>query len=1008
MRVATTSMAPAVSTQAGSDAAMNGSNGETTTHTTQASKRSRSWKNKLQQHVNSWKRQSSNEKYAKSASSSATVNSTTPRAHILSRHMNGPNNAVPSPNQVPTLQSDSLVSLTSASLFSRNSYPSLFSNSTDATSLSCASTTCGITCPVDSQFVRPYKRMKNNLIVYLANDDVELPLDVVEQWETVDLDRLKTDLSEVAMEIYRKGVDRESKRPRNTFYLPSGAHEYDISFELRMSGRATRDAQNVAIGPCIWLVCGSTWACKDVRAAMEAITWPTLPLEIHEGRVPIPSVAEGQVDLDKLDLTDGFHLGDGIMLYIHIEDPSTESTLCGLLCCSTIKDGDTYSHHFSRIGGLVTGTNTLASSQFGVSTAHGMLDHPWFHRQLMKRSPATAWDCQSPESMDDEDEDDLESLQDGRESLYAERQGPRITQSPHAPSFLLDEKDLGEGYRNPRLVSRWRNVTHHGVLSFLGASMATENNLQQLVQLHDDTTSPTDHAMLRLGWPQGTGSRPLANSYRPRGATSERSIDITTHMSSDKLTEGTVSILCGLDSTLDAHLLLGSTCLTMGGRIFKLRKLKTTAPLARGVSGSWIVRGRELCGMVIAVSNPEPYIYMMKADDLISNLGASSPSIEAIDVFNSHSRQVKNEADGLLKRRWSSRSSQPRLTTAITTPRISVDKSRLSPSIRAGLTTKFESLIGSSQTHDERLLSAYQKTGTQPRRTRSMHGRLSGIFSTKIKEIIQPADQQGSHIKRVPEVQREDHAGNRRNSAFFAQATKHSKPKKKRRLPALLEPISETMSIVTLDADNVPKPEYAFLQSTSYTSTTPFRHGPIRMQKLDLVPGREPDIEEDPDCPEYKAALSTAAHHWLFENYESQQEQKVDEIGDLIDWWESWGLEDSGGLTMEETEKPLSPISTTSQDFPGTSYSDTTYEDSVGSGHTWSGHTASTSEQGSLPDYPSEHELQDFERASTDALYPDGDSKPNHATVSELVGGKNLKGGLTELYGASCGQYIVV
>lgn len=506
------------------------------------------------------------------------ASSSVPVGH-LSSHNNRPTHTITSPTQTSMQRSDSLVSLTSASLFSRNSYPSMFSNGTDATSVSCSYSTCGVTCPVDSPFLRPYKPIENNLTVYLANDDVDLPLDVVDQWETMDLERLKTDLSEVAMEIYRKGIDRELRRPRNTLYNPTGAHEYDISYELRMSGRATRDAKNVTIGPSIWLVCGSRWACKYVRAAMESITWPVLPVEIHEGRVPTPSAAEGEVELDKLDLTDGFYLGDGITLYIHIEDPDTERTPCGLLCCATIKDGDTYSHHFSRIGGLVTATNTLTSSQFGVSTAHGMLDHLWFHKLLLRRTSAATWYCQSMDSMDEEeDEDDNDSLYDGQESLYAERHLSQA-QNPHIPHVSTPKEDAGEGYRDPRLVSGWRNVTQNGVLSFLGASMKTGNSLQLSVQLHDAVAISTDHAMIQLERPQVRSTRSFNNSYHLRGTPSDESIDVTTHMSNDRLTGGTVEILCGSSSTPDGHLLPGSTCLTMGGRIFTLRKLKTAAPM---------------------------------------------------------------------------------------------------------------------------------------------------------------------------------------------------------------------------------------------------------------------------------------------------------------------------------------------------------------------------------------------------------------------------------------------
>jgi hypothetical protein len=142
---------------------------------------------------------------------------------------------------------------------------------------------------------------------------------------------------------------------------------------------------------------------------------------------------------------------------------------------------------------------------------------------------------------------------------------------------------MGEGYRDPQLVSRWRNVGHHGVLSFLGASIANEKNLQHRVQLHDDTATQTDHAMIPLEWPQGTSFQPRNNRYCPRSARSDKPIDIATHMSNDKLTEGVVSIICQETSSIDGHLLPGSTCLAMGGRMFVLRKVKTEISLGMHV-----------------------------------------------------------------------------------------------------------------------------------------------------------------------------------------------------------------------------------------------------------------------------------------------------------------------------------------------------------------------------------------------------------------------------------------
>ncbi|KAI1421671.1 hypothetical protein F5Y12DRAFT_688581 [Xylaria sp. FL1777] len=993
-------MAPIGPTPTPSKVVMDGSNGEAVTPATQPIPRSRSWRNKFQKHMSSWKRHNSGWAHAENASSGTPVaghdstNSTARSARILSELRSGRNNTPSSPIGVTSLQSESLDSLTSASLFSRNSYPSVISTGTDATSISGVTTACGLTCSIESPFVKPYKRLKNNLIVYLARDDMELPLDAVEQWETTDLDRLKTDLSEVVMEIYRKGIDRESRRRRSALYIPSWHHEYDISFELRMSGRATRDAQQVAIGPSIWLICGSTWACKEINAAMREITWPTLPVEIHEGRVPVPSTAKGKVDMQKLDLTDGWHLGDGIMLYIHVEDSLMDASSCGLLCCATIKDGDNYLHSFSRIGGLVMATNTLKSSQFGVSTAHGMLDHPWWHRQLQKRSLGTTWDCQSVESTDDSDEDGLDGdiLYDSEEGWSDELPVTRDI-NLHSP-FLLEDNEYGEGYRDPQLVSRWRNVSHHGLLSFLGASVATGNGLQ----LYDDIGAQTDHAMIQLECLQDTNSRSWNNKYHPIGAPSDGSLDITTHMSNKDLTQGVVSIICEANSPVNGYLLPVSTCLAMGGRMFTLRKLKTTTPLARGISGSWVARGTELCGMVIAVSNPEPYVYMVRAEDLISNLGTSSPSTETIEVFSSHSRNVKTEQDRIVPQRSSSRKSQHRLEMTIPSSRVSIDKQRPTTSIKRSLSERIKGLSNSSQSH-----GLHEKSGTKPRRARSVYSRLSDTFSNKVEEIIQPAHRDGTDTKRISEVRRSTTASSRTLGYRPVQARRRPLPKNRRRLRAPLEPIPEVLPVVVGRTDSIVDHKYAFLQSTAYAPTTMFQHGPVRLHRSDLMSRRESTADVDRDCSEYEIALSKTVHHWSSSNYESQQEQNFDEVQDLIDWWESWDIE-SPNLITEQAGEPLSPTNTASDDFPGVSYSDTTSEDSTSSCHVWANHQDSASEAG-VPQISYGYQLKDIERSSADALYEGVVSRVSLGGLRALTG---FGGNSDELYAVDCIHGIIM
>ncbi|GAW21715.1 hypothetical protein ANO14919_112390 [Xylariales sp. No.14919] len=99
-----------------------------------------------------------------------------------------------------------------------NSASLLISTGTDATLISNVVVTCGVMCPVESQFVKLYKRMKNNLMVYVACDGVRIPLDAVEQWESSGPGRSKTDSSDVVMHTYHEGVDRELGGRRSALY----------------------------------------------------------------------------------------------------------------------------------------------------------------------------------------------------------------------------------------------------------------------------------------------------------------------------------------------------------------------------------------------------------------------------------------------------------------------------------------------------------------------------------------------------------------------------------------------------------------------------------------------------------------------------------------------------------------------------------------------------------------------------------------------------------------------
>ncbi|KAI1751491.1 hypothetical protein F4782DRAFT_186274 [Xylaria castorea] len=110
--------------------------------------------------------------------------------------------------------------------------------------------------------------------------------------------------------------------------------------------------------------------------------------------------------------------------------------------------------------------------------------------------------------------------------------------------------------------------------------------------------------------------------------------------------------------------------------------------------------------MVISISIPEPFVYMIGAEDLISNLGAGSPSIETIEVFNFRSRSVRHEIDQTLPQRWLSNKLRYRSTTGITSPDVVAGEHRPTTNIKIGL-SKTPRGLGSISTLDDIVETEY-------------------------------------------------------------------------------------------------------------------------------------------------------------------------------------------------------------------------------------------------------------------------------------------------------------
>ncbi|KAH8889238.1 hypothetical protein GQ53DRAFT_870267 [Thozetella sp. PMI_491] len=92
--------------------------------------------------------------------------------------------------------------------------------------------------------------------------------------------------------------------------------------------------------------------------------------------------------------------------------------------------------------------------------------------------------------------------------------------------------------------------------------------------------------------------RELVNNYENVDIAGASSIYIRSLKG--EVEEGPVNIILRWDSVLQGHILSGSSSFSLFDMNFTTRKIRISAPLEPGFSGSWVVENGQLLGMVIA------------------------------------------------------------------------------------------------------------------------------------------------------------------------------------------------------------------------------------------------------------------------------------------------------------------------------------------------------------------------------------------------------------------------
>ncbi|CAH0051917.1 unnamed protein product [Clonostachys solani] len=413
-------------------------------------------------------------------------------------------------------------------------------------------------------------------------------------------ERLDLDLEPTRIQLTRKASKRKCRRS-----------EREFNAELRMSGAVDpRHPHTVTLFPHVWIFCGSEWALKVIEKALRSISWIegflNRPVEFCIGGIelcgletviPLEELQKYAVPSSSLRCSGG----DVLFHFAKLRPRFTSLSACGWLCCATyLKDNTVRNQRLSRIGGILTSgiLDECHKHHLGtiLTVAHGLLD---------------------------EEEDDLDEVYSSyNDSL------PSDSESDSEDSYDSEESEMMEPLpgSSPRLgqldpseiVLQWISFDEVCGINCFGKIVQNEQPPR------DSPTNRSDYALLRSHTLQH-----LHNTYTTSSTAQEAGSweAITSYSSNSEMKDGRVCIILGLGQVEEAWLLPGSQPMRLEGGQVTVRKLQLRLPLAQGTSGSWVVKDHTWYGMIVAAYVGEPLAVFITAEDILSDMKSSFPSL---------------------------------------------------------------------------------------------------------------------------------------------------------------------------------------------------------------------------------------------------------------------------------------------------------------------------------------------------------------------------------------------
>ncbi|KAI3392831.1 hypothetical protein diail_5144 [Diaporthe ilicicola] len=557
-----------------------------------------------------------------------------------------------------------------------------------------------------------YQFSKNHQLYVGWPDVVNPPAEALVEFETETLPLLQQDLQGICAHLSQQDIR--------------------ITYELRMSGHANQTTGTVTLAPTVWILYRSYTLAGNVvtGAALNQVAlgldYLQTDIEIHEGGGRIEASSDRKlVDVD-LEDKDNIQLSNGAVLSVHVESCQQKDTACGALCCVTVQDDGNAKkarQSLCRMGGLLKINDKYV---LGVTTAHAMLDGSGIFKDSFD-DPAADHGLRTPK-------------------------GKAVDRD----AIVLEVSDVEP--------DAWHAVTRDAAIDFLGISM---NSRGDVALNRARPQNATDFAMLRLRNLPGS----IRNRYLPPGSDEPVNIRSTASASSSALDEGPVYILGGEGRVADAQLVWGSVCFIIRGRNFRVRRVQTSQPLGAAASGSWVVKGEVLYGVIIAVYEDEPFALMMTAERLFESILGSAFSIRAVELWDG----ILPEAEKAEQRVGRTRSSTTTTTATEASSSKAVSTKRDSSTMTNGTRTDTTSRRSSTLTRNSTQVRDFQQQQQQgdPAEVVGLHPALRGQDarekraakrasknSSRASKLLAPTAQVRSYIdKKLPILARRSSKG---------------------------------------------------------------------------------------------------------------------------------------------------------------------------------------------------------------------------------------------------------